>query len=132
MSARVRILIVDDNPDLSRLLEANILAEYPAALVRTAEDGKDALEKMNHWRPDLMILDVVMPNLDGLKLIREIKSNPRGAKPKILAMSGLGRDIGRTALKTGADAFFKKGTSLKEIIRVLPEYAPALSTPPAA
>ncbi len=73
-----------------------------------------------------MIIDIVMPGVDGLKLIRGLKEARRSVKPKILALSGLINGIGSAAMAAGADAFFRKRTGMEEMIGALTEYLPAL------
>ncbi|MBI4178849.1 response regulator transcription factor [bacterium] len=121
-----RILVVDDHADFCRLAQMSILAAYPGADIKTASDGRQALTKIRRWKPDLLILDMVMPGLDGLKLIQKLRADPRTARIKILAFSGLVDGIGSQAISAGANAFFRKGLGLKELISTLPEYLPDL------
>jgi two-component system cell cycle response regulator len=65
-----RILIVDDIPINTRLMEAKLLAEYYQ--VYTARDGLDAISIARSWQPDLILLDVMMPGMDGYECCRLI------------------------------------------------------------
>lgn len=123
---RPKILVVDDHEDFRLLIQTSILAVYPGADIKSAADGQQAMLKIRRWNPDLLILDMVMPKLDGLKLIRKIRCDPSRSELKILAVSGLINGIGSESLACGANAFFRKGTGLQELIKALPDYLPAL------
>ncbi len=69
-----KILVVDDHPDIVRLLQISLRAEGHALLA--AYDGVEALETARRERPDIVILDVVMPELDGYRVLHRIKSDP--------------------------------------------------------
>ncbi|HSE25750.1 MAG TPA: response regulator, partial [Pyrinomonadaceae bacterium] len=69
MSDKPRILVVDDESQLTRVLRTGLTAHgYD---VRTAVDGVEGLKQANDWRPDLIITDLAMPNMDGLELCRK-------------------------------------------------------------
>lgn len=72
METRIRILIVDDEPQLLRVLR-RILSSHNYS-VRTAEDGEAALEVFDEWRPDLVLTDLQMPNMDGLALCKRLRA----------------------------------------------------------
>lgn len=107
MSNSPRILIADDNVANRELLEAylaNIECE-----VETAVDGQDTLTKVGIFKPDLILLDVMMPKMNGFEVCRQLKSDPSSAKIMILmvtALSELG-DIER-AVAAGTDDFLSK------------------------
>ncbi len=81
--------------------------------------------KIGHQIPDAVILDLLMPKMDGVEVIRRLKAEPIYAGIRILAMSGFVKDE-QAILKAGADVFFQKGSNLKEMISGLPEFIPAL------
>lgn len=119
------ILIIDDSPSILKTLSRRILARYPSAKIGTANNGVDALLKIGHQIPQAVILDLLMPKMDGVEVIRQLKAEPIYAGIRILAMSGFVKDE-QAVLKAGADAFFQKGSNLKELINRLPEFIPAL------
>jgi CheY-like chemotaxis protein len=84
MSPRGRVLVVDDEPAI-RALVAKIVerAGYP---VETARDGADAIEKLENTRYAVIVLDLMMPNIDGFGLIRHLKERG-GARPAIIVIS---------------------------------------------
>lgn len=104
-SARVRILVVDDEPQIRAVVRA--ILESAHYDIELADDGKRAIEQIDEWEPDLVITDLVMPDQEGMELIRQL----RAAYPAlaIIAMSGA-RD-GRylpTAKALGANATLEK------------------------
>ncbi len=107
MASTPRILIADDNVANRELLEAylaNIECE-----VDTAVDGQDTLNKVGVFKPDLILLDVMMPKMNGFEVCRQLKSDPKTSKIMILmvtALSELG-DIER-AVAAGTDDFLSK------------------------
>ena len=88
-----RILVVDDIPANVRLLEARLLAEYFEVL--TASNGEEALSLVESERVDVILLDIMMPGIDGFEVCRRLKADPR---PRIFPSSWSPRSISR---KTG-------------------------------
>jgi two-component system cell cycle response regulator len=102
-----RILIVDDVAANARLLEAKLAAEYYQ--VTTAADGFAALELASSWQPDLILLDVMMPGMDGYDACRRLKSNPSTLHIPVVMVTALGEPIERLrGLQCGADDFLTK------------------------
>jgi len=105
MSARV--LVVDDVGANVRLLEAILTANY--FQVTTASGGLECLAKMEAESPDIVLLDVMMPGIDGFEVCRRIKSNPLMAHIPVVMVTALGRPSDRvTGLEAGADDFLTK------------------------
>jgi CheY-like chemotaxis protein len=74
MGEKARILIVEDDPDIAEAFK--IILEFRAYRVILATNGKECLEKIKNERPDLIILDLLMPKLDGFSVVRELRENP--------------------------------------------------------
>ena len=70
-----RILLVDDEPDIIEILTYNLSNE--GYQIETAINGRDALEKANDWKPHLVLLDVMMPEMDGIETCEQLRKNPR-------------------------------------------------------
>ncbi|MFY8202278.1 MAG: response regulator [Pirellula staleyi] len=109
-----RILIADDNPQNRELLEA-LLAKIDCD-TDFAVDGQDTLNKVESFKPDLILLDVMMPKLNGFEVCRKLKGNPITSRIMILmvtALSELG-DIER-AVAAGTDDFLSKPVNSLEL-----------------
>ena len=103
------ILVIDDNFEQANILK--LLIEQYGFNARFTTDSKTALEKIETFKPRLVILDLMMPEVDGLRLCKAIKSNPNIAKTKIIIYSGKLYDTDRRkALALGADMFLTKPT----------------------
>lgn len=113
-SQQVRILIVDDDPDLVDLLKLDLSNQgYDAA---TAGNGKEALQLANTKKFDLVLLDVMMPYVDGYHVAHELSSKLGVNAPKVLLMTS--RDTVRergVILMSGADAAIQKPFALNEL-----------------
>lgn len=90
METKTRILIADANPEFCNLLTEFISKEDDMEVIGTAVDGIEALEQLEELKPDLLLMDLVLPKLDGLALLRRI--NESGAEAKILILSGFTND----------------------------------------
>ncbi|UNK36893.1 PleD family two-component system response regulator [Shinella sp. H4-D48] len=102
-----RILVVDDIPANVKLLEARLLAEYFDVL--TAENGYDALAICERTQVDLILLDIMMPGIDGFEVCERLKANPRTAHIPVVMVTALDQPSDRVrGLKAGADDFLTK------------------------
>jgi len=102
-----RVLVVDDILANVRLLEAKLSAEYFEVL--TAMNGIEALECMHRARPDIVLLDVMMPGMDGIEVCRRIKSNPKTHHIPVVMVTSLDQAEDRIrGLEAGADDFLSK------------------------
>lgn len=104
---RPRILIADDNPQILELLEAYL--EGLGAEILTVADGEATLETVERQRPDLILLDVMMPRRSGFEICRTLKQNPAFRHIPIVIVTALNEvgDLER-ARELGADAFLSK------------------------
>src|ERR1700749_4321544 len=102
-----RVLVVDDILSNVKLLEAKLTAEYFEGV--TAFNGLECLSKMEQAIPDIVLLDVMMPGMDGFEVCRRIKANPRTAQVPVVMVTALDQPSDRVAgLDAGADDFLTK------------------------
>jgi DNA-binding response OmpR family regulator len=108
-----RILVVEDDPNILRGLDLNLAME--GYKVRTAADGEEGLRIARTERPDLLIVDVMLPRLGGLELVRELRKEDPGMP--ILILSAKGQEADKVAgLALGADDYVVKPFGLKELL----------------
>src|SRR5258705_5792274 len=113
-----RVLIVDDVAANVKLLEARLTAEYFDVL--TASNGIDALAIMERGGCDIVLLDVMMPGMDGIEVCRRIKDDPRSAYVPVIMVTSLDQPADRLrGLEAGADDFLTQPvTDIALITRV--------------
>jgi DNA-binding response OmpR family regulator len=124
-----RILIVDDEPSI--VISLQYLMGREGYEVAVAGDGEAALQAVEARVPDLVILDVMMPKLNGFDVCRRLRADPRCRAVRILMLTAKGREVEMArGLALGADAYVTKPFSTKELVaeirRLLPprEVAP--------
>ncbi|KQW30856.1 response regulator PleD [Rhizobium sp. Root274] len=110
-----RILVVDDIPANVKLLEARLMAEYFEVL--TASNGFDALDICDRTQVDVILLDIMMPEIDGFEVCERLKSNPRTAHIPVVMVTALDQPSDRVrGLKAGADDFLTKPVNDLQLI----------------
>ncbi|MEY3948113.1 MAG: hypothetical protein RL512_924, partial [Bacteroidota bacterium] len=110
-----KVLIADDEPDIREILEYNLVAEGFEVVV--AKDGDDALDKAKKSKPDLILLDVMMPKKSGVEVCRLLRLQPAFAETLIVMLTALGDDGSVIkGLETGADDYIAKPVSPKLLI----------------
>lgn len=111
-----RVLVADDNRSFVELLASRINMEEDFEVVCTALDGEMALSSIEEHKPDIVVLDIIMPRMDGIAV--QEKLCELDSRPKVVIFSALGMDyITRQALALGADAYFLKPFNLDVFIR---------------
>ena len=102
-----KILIVDDEPDIVQFLQYNLKGK--GYLTATAGDGVEAIRKAKEFKPDLILLDVMMPNKDGIATIRDLRQMPDFEHTAIILLTALSDEKYEIeGLKTGADDYIAK------------------------
>lgn len=110
------VLIGDDEPNIVISLE--FLLEHAGYRVVVARDGQEVLDAMAAARPDLVLLDVMLPKLSGYDVCQRIRENPDWAGVRILMLTARGREVEiAKGLALGADAYITKPFSTRELLR---------------
>ncbi|MEM8830258.1 MAG: response regulator transcription factor [Cyanobacteria bacterium P01_G01_bin.19] len=111
----MKILIVEDEQEISQLIEQTLVREGFSCLI--ANNGLSALEIFKQQQPDVVILDLMLPGLDGLEVCTRIRQQPYDKDPYILMLTARGEEIDRViGLSTGADDYLVKPFSPRELV----------------
>ena len=120
MKSQPKILLVDDDADFVDLAKM-VLATKPYQVI-TAYSGEEALQKMAEDKPDLIILDIIMPLKDGFTVCEQLKGNPETASIPVIMLTGFRERGGETTLATGqglfleAEDYIEKPLNPKELL----------------
>jgi two-component system, OmpR family, alkaline phosphatase synthesis response regulator PhoP len=117
---RKRILVVDDEIYIVHILEFSLTMEGYSVL--TASDGEEALRIIEQERPDLVVLDIMMPKLDGYEVCRQLRQDEQFRSLPVILLSAKGRPIDREAgLSAGADDYITKPFSPRKLLEKMRE-----------
>jgi signal transduction histidine kinase/CheY-like chemotaxis protein len=128
VSERRRLLVVDDNVDATEML--GMCLEYAGYEIFIEHSAKAALDRVNTISPEICLLDIGLPDMDGIELARRLKVLPKTAKSMLIAITGYGQDLDRQkTLEAGFSHHFVKPVDMKRLLEVLAEPAAAKATP---
>ncbi len=112
---RERILLIEDEPDIAEVLQYNL--EKEGFAVETARRGDSGLEAIRRDAPDLVLLDLMLPGLDGLELTRLLKRDGGTSRVPIVMLTARGEEVDRiVGLELGADDYISKPFSPREVV----------------
>jgi phosphate regulon transcriptional regulator PhoB len=110
-----KILVVEDEPDISKLVSYNLAQERFKVL--TAEDGEQALQVIQREKPNLVVLDLMLPGLSGMEICKILRNRPETAKLPILMLTAKAGEADRiVGLEMGADDYLAKPFSPREMV----------------
>jgi len=113
--APARVLVVEDEPDLRNLLDRSL--EQAGYKVFVAEDGIEALEKATTETLDLVLLDLMLPHVDGIEVCRRLKRDERTARLPVIMLTARQEPVDRiVGLELGADDYITKPFNLRELL----------------
>ena len=138
-----RILVVDDEPSIAKIVKKQL--EVAGYEVLVAVDGQDGLDKARQERPDMMVLDVMLPKMNGFEVCATLKQDPQYRQIPILMLTAKAqRQDYQQGLQQGAEAYLTKPFKLEELLSKVqallqqaaaaspaPSAGPATPTPPA-
>ena len=114
------ILIVDDEPSI--VVPIQFLMEQQGYSVLVAENGEDALDAIYKYKPDLILLDIMLPRIDGYEVCEIVRLNPEYRGIKIIFLTAKGREVEiAKGLSLGADAYITKPFSNTELVAKVQE-----------
>jgi two-component system phosphate regulon response regulator PhoB len=112
---RAKILVVDDEPDLLELIDTNLTAAGFDVVLTS--NGADALEQARHLAPQLILLDVMLPEMDGLEICKVLRRDPATQSIPIVMLTARAGEIDRVlGLELGADDYVTKPFSMRELV----------------
>ncbi len=112
------VLVVDDEPQVAWVLRFSL--EHEGYRTYTASNGVEALEEVQRHHPKVMVLDLMMPEMDGWGVLKEMIKLPTEDRPRVIIVSALaGPEEKEKATSMGADAFLPKPFDVEELIGVL-------------
>ena len=117
MKDKITILIADDNPDFARTLTSYIEEDEELEVIAVARDGKQAVEMILNTEPDIALLDVIMPHLDGIGVLEKINEANMKKRPMCIMLSAVGQDkITQRALELGAEYYAIKPIDIEVLL----------------
>ena len=117
MKDKITILIADDNPDFAKTLTSYIEEDNELEVIAVARDGKQAVEMILNTEPDIALLDVIMPHLDGIGVLEKINEANMKKRPMCIMLSAVGQDkITQRALELGAEYYAIKPIDIKVLL----------------
>ncbi len=104
----MKVLVIDDNKFFRTLLEAELAQENMEVML--ASDGEEGIKKTKEWKPDAIVLDLILPKKDGFEVLEALKEMPEGRNAAIFIFSTLSQEHDKSeALGLGAQKYFMKG-----------------------
>lgn len=127
---KISVLITDDNKDFCNILKEYLSTQDDVEVVGIAKDGFESLDLLTKTKPDVLVLDIIMPHLDGLGVLEKLHTMDLEKFPKIIVLSAVGQDkITQRAISLGADYYVVKPFDFEifmKRIRQLAGLAPAI------
>lgn len=122
MKEKIKVLVADDNQDFSHTLSTYINSQEDMEIVAMAKDGNEAVELILSSNPDVVLLDVIMPHLDGLGVLERLNSIKLNNKPTYVMLSAVGQDkITQRAIELGAEYYVVKPFDIELLIKRIKE-----------
>lgn len=113
----ISVMVADDNREFCNLLSDFMSSQKDINLVATANNGLDAVDKVQEYRPDVLILDIIMPHLDGLGVLERLNNSDQH-RPRVIVLTAFGQEsITQQALRLGADYYVLKPFNIDVLVR---------------
>ena len=122
MNERIKVLVADDNREFAATLVKYLSKEDDLEVVEVARDGNEAYEKIVDTNPDIVLLDIIMPHLDGLGVLEKLNDTPMSKKPMCIILSAVGQDkITQKAISLGAQYYIVKPFDIDVLVKRIKE-----------
>lgn len=122
MKEKISVLIADDNQDFTYTLSSYINKQEDMEVIGIAKDGNEALEAIRNTLPDIVLLDVIMPHLDGIGVLEEVSKINIDKRPTCIMLSAVGQDkVTQKAIELGAEYYVVKPFDIELLIRRIRE-----------
>lgn len=119
---KIKVLIADDNYEFGNTLKKFLEGDEEIQVIGVAKDGEEAYEKIVNLKPDVALLDVIMPHLDGIGVLEKISASGLEKKPICIMISAVGQDkITQKAISAGADYYVVKPFDITVLIQRIKE-----------
>lgn len=113
---KIKVCVVDDNRELVALLEEYISGQEDMEVIGVAHNGQDCLNLLNTVDPDILILDIIMPHLDGLAVLEKLRETKQGKVPNVIMLTAFGQeDVTKKAVDLGASYFILKPFDMENL-----------------
>lgn len=117
MSGEIRVLIADDNIEFGDILNNHISQQPDMRVVGLARDGQEAIDMLDAAKPDIILLDIIMPNLDGIGVLERISAMKPGSRPAVIMLTAIGQELFiQKAILLGADYYVVKPFDIQVLI----------------
>ncbi|HZJ56760.1 MAG TPA: sporulation transcription factor Spo0A [Clostridia bacterium] len=124
MAKKISVLIADDNKDFCEIIDEFLRKQDDIEVIGVANDGIEAVDKILKLKPDAVVLDIIMPHLDGLGVLERLNEENLDVYPKIIILSAVGQDkVTQRAIMLGADYYIVKPFDLGLLMRRIRELA---------
>ena len=122
MKEKISVLIADDNQDFAYTLSNYINDQEDMEVIGIAKDGNEAVNLISTIKPEIVLLDVIMPHLDGLGVLEKLNKNANPDQPTIIMLSAVGQDkITQRAISLGAEYYVVKPFDIELLIKRIRE-----------
>ena len=116
--SKISVIIADDNKEFCNILNDYLLNQKDIVVTGIAKDGLEALKLIEEKKPDLVVLDIIMPHLDGLGVLERLNTMNMDPMPRIIVLSAVGQDkITQRAITLGADYYVIKPFDMNVLTR---------------
>lgn len=113
---KISVCLVDDNRELIQVMEEYFDGQDDIEVIGTAHNGRDCLEMLNEMEPDVLVLDIIMPHVDGLAVLQTIRGSERDKYPNVIMLTAFGQEeVMKKAVDLGAAYFILKPFDLDNL-----------------